>query len=510
MENTATPLDRLFDNRTETLNGDEAFKSTNSNLIDILFQSQWLKTHTEEINIGQTPKEKLFAMFMRDCRYGMGCKNVGRRLLKLTGATFEEILLCGRGDDIWRIFSEDEITSKEMADWLYNEIKNDNQLVKKWMPRFPTHNKTAVVKEQHFEMNAGPAQNKLSDMPGADKLAAISGIAIEDDQSSGKPIYKKNAFTEHQLERLRAAKKFAGMWGMNRQQYKRFVKVNTVENMLSRHHWDEVQFEHVPSLAHLKYAHTFFTKDVFASRYKKYLEDVKAGKKKINTGVATVYDIYKARRTEGFDPDMWFDRLENIDISAAVVMDTSGSMCRNDAIGKALSVCYYLSMNSSYCKGQFVTFSCSPQLVTLQGDTFNERIDTIDRSGWENNTDLGAVARMLQNLEGALPDWLIIVSDMQFDSGSTQSMHELMQLWHHNGWKTKIVWWNLAENNATAPETVEGGNIFMSGLSPMLLKYLSVGFNAERFLDELLYGYQKNIKREYITDERKEDGIIQV
>ena len=33
------------------------------------------------------------------------------------------------------------------------------------------------------------------------------------------------------------------------------------------------------------------------------------------------------------------------------------------------------------------------------------------------------------------------------------------------------------------------GNIYMSGYSPMLLKYLQAGFNGEEFLDKLLYEY---------------------
>jgi hypothetical protein len=37
------------------------------------------------------------------------------------------------------------------------------------------------------------------------------------------------------------------------------------------------------------------------------------------------------------------------------------------------------------------------------------------------------------------------------------------------------------------------GNIFMSGYNPMLLKYLSVGFNGEEFLKKLLEEYKKNI-----------------
>lgn len=41
------------------------------------------------------------------------------------------------------------------------------------------------------------------------------------------------------------------------------------------------------------------------------------------------------------------------------------------------------------------------------------------------------------------------------------------------------------------PETDKYGNIFMSGYSPMLLKYLEAGFDGEKFLDALLEGYKK-------------------
>ena len=71
-----------------------------------------------------------------------------------------------------------------------------------------------------------------------------------------------------------------------------------------------------------------------------------------------------------------------------------------------------------------------------------------------------------------------------------------MDSWRERGIQTKIVWWNLSTIKATTPQMVAGGSIFMSGLSPMLLKYLSVGFNAEIFLDTLLEEYKKKISIE--------------
>ena len=70
-----------------------------------------------------------------------------------------------------------------------------------------------------------------------------------------------------------------------------------------------------------------------------------------------------------------------------------------------------------------------------------------------------------------------------------------MKLFKDRGIKTKIVWWNFNSRNTTAPEMDNCGNIYMSGYSPMLLKYLQAGFNGKQFLYKLLDEYKKNIEK---------------
>jgi hypothetical protein len=77
--------------------------------------------------------------------------------------------------------------------------------------------------------------------------------------------------------------------------------------------------------------------------------------------------------------------------------------------------------------------------------------------------------------------------------GSHQSKNELEQLWKEKGYTTKIVWWNLNERSITVPEMDSNGNIYLSGYSPMLLKFLEVGFDGEAFLNKLLAEYEKAI-----------------
>jgi hypothetical protein len=448
---------------TLTENGDLAYTNINSPLVDILFKSEYYRKHPDEVSIGTSEKERLFSMMMRDPRYGLGQKVLGRRLERLSGVSFGDMLLAGRADDLWREYilntDKDDPNFKAAEALLWCECKSDNQLVKKWMPRYPRHNKTV--------------------------------------DEEGKTV--KSKYTQHQLENLQAARALANTWELTKKGYKKFIKCETTtEYRLTEHREDEVKFEQVPSLAHIKYAHTFSTKPAFAERYSQYLEDVRSGKADIKISVATIYDIYRNRLKDGFEPDLWIDKLEKISGSFMPIIDVSTSMYDdNDSIGKAMSVGYYLSLCSTYCPNHFVTFSRHPQLCELRGETFNEQIRNLKDADWGGNTDLGKVMELLENLnQDELPEWLVILSDMQFDRGCHMKVEQLMEKFRENKWQTKIVWWNFNSREANAPEMVDGGNIFMSGYSPMLLKYLQTGFDAEMFLDKLMAEYAKNVGKE--------------
>jgi hypothetical protein len=111
------------------------------------------------------------------------------------------------------------------------------------------------------------------------------------------------------------------------------------------------------------------------------------------------------------------------------------------------------------------------------------------------NTDFGAVMNLLKEVgKDDMPEYLLVLSDMEFDYGSKQSKDELQAVWKATGHTTKIIWWNLTNGRGkTVPEMDTNGNIYMSGYSPMLLKYLQTGFDGEAFLDKLLYEYSNII-----------------
>lgn len=451
-------------NKKFTENGDIAYTTTGNTLLDILFMTEYFQSHLSELPyIGTDTKAKLFAMFMRDARKGMGRKDIGRILLQSTGANMEEIVFAGRYDDLWKMYTTDTREFYEALDFLKAEIEKGNELAKKWMPRYSSKN-------------------------------------------------------------LMVARVIAKYWGMNKQQYGHFIKVtSTVENKLSSHMESEINFAHVPSLASIKYAHSFATKETTKDAYKTYMEEVKNGTKTIHTATSTPYDILHNVEKLDMNVDTFFEQLKKVSGNWIPVVDTSGSMFgrTSDAAYKAMAIGHYLAKTSNYAPNKVISFSSKPQLLTLgetpspmaamhlhDMGTYEHNIGVLNalaRKGSQyareilsmytgdiSRTDFGAVMQLLREFTPeTAPQYLVVLSDMEFDAGSKQSKDETMDIFARSGIKTKIVWWNFNNTAKTCPEVDSYGNIYISGYNPMLLQYLEAGFDGDAFLDKLLEEYSK-------------------
>ena len=415
-------LEKAF-NMKFTENGDIAYNSTTNKLLDLLFMSSYYEKHLDEVELGNSEKEKLFARFMRDPRLGLGRRDLGRKLMELSGVDYARIVQAGRFDDLWYIDMD------KFADFLLAEVKAGNELAKKWCPRL---------------------NSKYGDV----------------------------------------AKHLCHLWGISQKEYRKLIKVETTERKLSEKRGGEINFAHVPSLAIVKYFNRFANGIDTSGKFAQYLEDVKAGKSKVNIATTTVYDIYRNRSK--IDADLLFNQLEKISLNCIPIVDVSGSMYdTNDSIGKAVSIGHYLARCSTYAPNMFVTFSHLPELVKIPiSRSYESQLDCIKDSSWGWNTNLSAVMRKLQALE-EVPEYLVILSDMEFNRGSSSGKDALMSNWRARGINTKIVWWNFNTRATTTPETDDYGNIFFSGYNPMLLKFLNVEFDGTKFLDTLLDEYAK-------------------
>ena len=452
--------------KKKTENGDEAYKTTGDNLTDLFFLTSYFEKNIEQVNIGTSEKEKLFSMFIRDPRFGLGRRDLGRRLMELSKVSPNNVVIAGRYDDLWHIPTDENLEK------LYKDAK-ENELAKKWLPR----------------------------LTGKDK---------------------------------KYAKALCKVWNMTEKQYRAFIKTNsTTEYKLSYAEQkegtplnelfnngeyihplvDDIEFEKVPSLAMKKYLKTFSTREDIKDRFNTYMEKVKEDKAKINVSTATVYDAFKTVQNEKtrevafkVNADVLGKKIvENetlgVEMNAIVILDTSGSMYNgwnwkknvNDIGHKAMAIAHGIATHSTYAKNQVISFSSRPRLLTIKGNTLSEQYDSM-YTGDCSNTDFGAVMKLLAQLK-KFPEYLIVISDMEFDEGSSMSKEKTMKLFKEYGAETKIVWWNMNDRNKTVPECDKYGNIYLSGYNLQILKLLENGLDMKKYIDKILEKYEKDIAK---------------
>lgn len=437
-----------------TENGDKAYKSTGDNLTDLFFMTPYFEKNLNEVTIGTSQKEKLFSMFVRDPRFGLGRRDLGRKLMELSQVSASNIVKAGRYDDLWHIPTDENLK------YLKDNLSED--LAKKWMPRLTGKDKLV-----------------------AKTLCKMWGIS----EKEYRALIKVDSTTEYKLSYAEQNE--------NQNELERVFEERKYSHPLV----DSIDFEKVPSLAMTKYLHAFSTREDTKERFIKYIEDVKENKAKVNVSTANVTDAYKiATKGSNSNVDDVIGKkiIDNetlgVELDAIVILDTSGSMGyigEDSILDIAMSLAHALSTHSTYARNQLISFSSYPQLMTIKGDTLKEQYHSM-YTGDCSNTDFGKVMQLLQKLN-KYPEYLIVLSDMEFDYGSNQSKEETMKIFKEHGANTKLIWWNLNDRNKTVPEFDEYGNIYLSGYNLQILKLLENRFDMSTYIDRILEKYKQDI-----------------
>ena len=443
-------------NEKLTENGDKAYKSTGNNLTDIFFMTPYFEKNLDQVNIGTSEKEKLFSMFIRDPRFGLGRRDLGRKLMALSRVSAENIIKAGRYDDLVHI-----PTNENLA-YLKEQLYAGNELAKKWLPRL-------TGKEKRY----------------AKVLCKMWKISEKE--------YRKLIKTDSTVEyKLSYAEKEEGT-PLN----ELFDKGNYKHPLV-----DKIDFEKVPSLAMTKYTNAFSTREDLKERFADYIQKVKEDKAKLHTSTTDVYNGYKTA-TRGISSEakeviankIVDDKTIGVEMNAICIVDSSGSMGWNEEkdslLVRAYSIAYGIATKSTYAPNQVISFSSRPQLMTIKGDTLKEKYQSM-YTGDCSNTDFGRVMELLRGLK-KYPEYLIVLSDMEFDEGSSQSKAETMKIFKQHDAETKIIWWNLNDRNKTVPEFDKYGNIFLSGYNLQILKLLENKFDMTSYIDKILEKYRKDI-----------------
>lgn len=449
-------------NKTHTENGDVAYHSTQNEYLDTIFKIERLKANPNEVPVFLDKEKKFdrwFARMVRDPRKvngGMGQRNVGRKLMAQVETEPVDMLLSGRADDIfeagWELYKYNKL-SKGGKYWEFlgkilkraEEIKksNDPQMnmalfnITKWLPRV-----------------------------------------------NGKTSEANNI----------KARAFRDVIGLTANQYQKAISNhNTVESILSRGE-KITNYESVPSLARLRHK-TEFEKDPL---YAVYMDKVAKGEAKIATGTMDVYDVaknYYEENITAMEADVFFNSFPKADLGKMIaIVDNSGSMYdRNNSFLKARAVGHYIAKNTSYLKNHFIKFSDRAKLLKL-GNSYETDMEVLNSFSDVGSTDFGNVMNVLSQVTKDLPDYIVVLSDMQFNIGSADSKDEAMKILRKRNPNIKIVWWNFNMRNATAPETDKYGNIFMGGYNANLLQFLELGFDGMKFVEKLVTNYKNKVE----------------
>lgn len=469
-----------------TENGAVGYKSTGSLLTDLNFRVSSMRgngiTQDDMDIFVQAMDENLeytikWLFFARDIRGGLGERNVFQQLYMKYAelypneakATLKLIAEFGRWKDVIDIINMDPNNKLGGMELVFNTFHKDIHncmegrpisLLAKWMP----------------SINASCKARKQ-----AKRFAKEFGLSYES--------YRK------MLSKLRA-----------------YLDVTEVKTCGNR--WGEIDYNKVSSGANIRYTEAFKKHD--GERYlehcRKALDVASNPDVKMHASVLYPHEIWeKYAKVQSY-----WDSIQtlSVDISlealwenladlgdcgnTMVVVDGSGSMLSKSTFSNVRPINISRSLGVYFaerCKGEFhnilMEFSRRPKLINLNGcKTLRDKIVEMCKYNDCTNTDIEAVFMLILETavnahmsQSDLPDRILIVSDMEFDTATSYNSRlysmkslfdELADRFAKYGYKLpKLVFWNVDSRTNTIPMIEnEMGVIMVSGYSPNIMSMI--------------------------------------
>ena len=315
-------------------------------------------------------------------------------------------------------------------------------------------------------------------------------------------------------------------FGMTHKQYRKTLsllreRLNIVERLMSANEWDKIEYDKIPSRAGMLYKNAFARHDI--ERLKKnpqvqsYADFAKDETKSVNARALYPYECVAEALRHGYSnledtsrlmTNKYWDNLHDYFQGAALdgmcVVDVSGSMY-GTPIQVAISLGLYCAEKAQGpYHGHFITFSERPQFVKVEGIDFCDKVNRMIGADWGMNTNIEAVFDLMLNTarnnhlkQDEIPQRIIVVSDMEFDSCATsngyrsfnkETLFETMRnKWRAYGYEMPaLTFWNVdARSNNVAMR--DDGNIqYVSGMSPVIFEQVMKNLGAyDLMMDKL-------------------------
>lgn len=408
--------------------------------------------------------------YARDIRGGLGERTVGRYMLCNLAIMNPEVVIAnmanipeyGRWDDLFALLYTP--VEAEMIKFISEQLKKDVMgmhegqnisLLAKWMPSINASSKNTVAL--------------------AKKLCRDLGIKPAD--------YRKT------LSELR-----------------KYIDVTEVK--MSAKEWEDINYEAVPSKAMNNYSSAFARND--CDRFADYMDKVKSGDAKINASTLYPYDIIEKLGSTVCD-EQWKALPNYVDgeNNFLVMADVSGSMSGRPMCTSVGLAIYFAERNKGEFAGKFMTFTDTPKIVDVVGDTLYDKYRSVTRDvGYSTDLELAFEAILDTAIrtkcpQEDLPKALVIISDMEINAwngGSLTFTEEMRKRFAAAGYEMpKLVYWNVDSRKDTFLASKNDPNaILVSGQSASTFKNLIKGIDLSAF----------EIMEATLSDERYDKVVV--
>lgn len=344
-----------------------------------------------------------------------------------------------------------------------------------------------------------------------------------DNMNAGKPISLAakwcpscNASSKKTKE---YGKKLCKALHMSEREYRKALSklrkyLDVVEVKMSNKDWSEIKYEAVPSRANLIYNNAFLRND--EARRREYLGKLEKGETKINASTLFPHDIvhkytirygwkYSINQKDATIEALWKALPDTVNGcgNTIVVADGSGSMTtqvdRSSSVtalevANALAI-YFAEHSSGQFKDKYITFSERPQIVDFSNVTsLHDKLQIALAHDECANTNIEKVFDLILDTaiknrmkQEDLPQNILIISDMEFDSCATcgdnrsswdfkkpnQRLFDVIaQKYANAGYSIpRLVFWNVNSRTGTIPvKENELGVALVSGFSVNIAK----------------------------------------
>jgi hypothetical protein len=303
------------------------------------------------------------------------------------------------------------------------------------------------------------------------------------------------------------AAKVAHLFGRNMRNYRKLIVefTDVVETKMCNKEWAGINYQHVPSVANVKYNKAFLRND--EDRRREFLGKAAKGEVKINAAVSFPHDIIKMMLTSTGTMNvkegstlanivtkndtaiaMWKnlpDYLKGSLVRMLPICDTSGSMNGLPFLISLALGLYISERNKGLFNDAFITFSGTPRLHYCKGNLF-EKLCGI-KAHHPSNTNLEASFNLILRTaidnklkQSEMPTHLLIISDMEFDQATRSNASALAmikQKYREAGYDMPaIVFWNVNSRQDNIPVKFNKDNVaLISGASPSAIKAVLSG-----------------------------------